>query len=520
MNRRAGRLATLTVAIGTAVSTLVPLGRAVAVTELPVLTGEAGEFQPARGPAHLAWEQNTRGHPNHYDVFVKPDGGSEMRVNPRRTQGAMGGVDGGTLVYQEFQGDRRSSIRFYDMNAKQRLKPPGGVNSKAWEYWPSLSGRWLLFAREFDNGRRILILYDVQTDTRQILDRTKKEEDFIGPGQVNGDYAVWSTCTPKCDVLVHHIPTDTTTKVPNPGGYQRGPSVSPGGVVYFSRGNKKCGSSVSLVRYPPGGPAQTLLDLQDPLDIHDTFVFSDPNGGTEVLYERIGCGRAAASDIFKIVDAQTGSITIRKDAAPDDAQNFEFEPSDTLQVDNFILDDDPDPAFSNQRVFAGLAPGDYTVREVLTSLPGSWRFTALDCTGGGPDTTVSLPTATASIGLDGGENVVCTYTNTKQGSITIVKDASPNSSQDFQFTPSANLPGGIFSLDDDANATLPNQKVFAELAPGTYTVQEAAVAGWTVTGISCSGGGGNTSADVGARTATIGLDPGETVVCEFDNLDT
>ncbi len=495
----------MTVAMGAAVSMLVGVEPAAAVAEVPVLTSDAGEFQPARGPRHLAWEQNTRGHPKHYDVIMKPDGGSEVRVNPRRTQAAMGGVDGTTLVYQEFRGER-SNLRFYDMDNEKRFNPPGGVNSKQWEYWPSLSGRWLLFAREFDNGRRILILYDLEAKSREILDRTKKEKYFIGPGQVNGDYAVWSRCTPRCGVLVHHIPTDTTTKLPNPGGYQRGPSVSPGGVVYFSRGNKRCGSSVSLVRYPPGGPAQTVLDLQDPLDIHDTFVFSDPNGGTEVFYERIGCGRAAASDVFKIVDVGTGSITVRKDALPDDAQNFEFEPSDALQFDNFILDDDTDPAFSNQRVFAGLAPGDYTVREVVSSLPGSWSLTGVECTGGGSDTTVSLPTAAASIGLDGGENVVCTFTNTKNGSIIVEKQTDPpGSSQSFSFS------GEITATLTDGQSTSKS------VPPGSYWVTEEATSGWTLTDLDCDDA--NSVGNVGSQTATFVIEPGEPVKCTFTNTD-
>ncbi len=509
-----GKLAILVTLAAAMLAT--PATGGTAVTEVPVLTSEAGEFQPARGLGFLAWEQNTRKHPKHYDVFAKADGGGEVRVNPRKTQAAMGGVDGSTLVYQEFRGEK-STLRFYGMDTKQRSNPPAGVNTKAWEYWPSLSGRWLLFAREFDNGRRLLILYDLQAETRRILDRTKGEKEFIGPGQVNGDYAVWSTCTPRCDVLVHHIPTDTTTKVPNPGAYQRGPSVTPGGVVYFSQGKKRCGSSVTLVRYPPGGPAESLLDLQDPLDIHDTFVFSGPTGETEVFYERVGCGRAAASDIFKIVDAQAGTITIRKDAQPDDPQNFEFEPSDTLQLDNFILDDDADPAFSNQRAFTGLPAGTYTVREVLSSLPGTWNLTGLDCTGGGSNTSVSPSTGTATIGLDGGENVVCTFTNTREGVIAVVLDAEPPTGNDFSFSPSGNLPGGGFVLDDDGEtAVLSNQKSFSGLFPGTYTVQQtAAGGGYTLSSITCVGGGPNTSD--GGSTATIGLDPGESVVCTYVN---
>lgn len=64
------------------------------------------------------------------------------------------------------------------------------------------------------------------------------------------------------------------------------------------------------------------------------------------------------------------------------------------------------------RVFTNVAPGTYTLSEV--DLPQFWRLTALSCGGdaGGTPTTVNLATRTVSIGLDAGEAIVCTFTNT------------------------------------------------------------------------------------------------------------
>ena len=61
-----------------------------------------------------------------------------------------------------------------------------------------------------------------------------------------------------------------------------------------------------------------------------------------------------------------------------------------------------------------------------------------------------LATGIATIDLDPGETVDCTYTNTKRGTINIVKDAAPDDVADFGFTETITpITGGSFTLDDD-----------------------------------------------------------------------
>ncbi|MGA9160256.1 MAG: hypothetical protein WB297_05255, partial [Actinomycetota bacterium] len=118
-----------------------------ATPELLLGRNKVGEYQPVRGDTYLAWQQNTRQHPSHYDVFARPmAGGEKFKVNARQTQGANGGIDGDTLVYQQFKG-KRSDLKFFDLGTRTRTSPPAGVNTDQWEYWPSFSGDWLLFAR-------------------------------------------------------------------------------------------------------------------------------------------------------------------------------------------------------------------------------------------------------------------------------------------------------------------------------------------------------------------------------------
>ncbi|MEO5566912.1 MAG: hypothetical protein ABIR92_00375, partial [Gemmatimonadaceae bacterium] len=164
-----------------------------------------------------------------------------------------------------------------------------------------------------------------------------------------------------------------------------------------------------------------------------------------------------------------GSITIVKVAQPNHAQDFTFT-SDQASIAPFPLDDDSDNTLSNQRVFSGLPAGSYSFTE--TQVAG-WTLASIVCTPSGGATT-NITAGVATIVLAAGDNVVCTFTNTivpTTGSITIVKDAQPNDAQDFSFSSNqANiLP---FSLDDDSDATLSNQKVFSGLPAGSYTFTE------------------------------------------------
>ncbi|MGH2675058.1 MAG: TolB family protein, partial [Actinomycetota bacterium] len=263
-----------------AILVLMASAGAVAAQEIPVLTTAAGEFQPARGPNHFAWEQNTKARPRHYDVFVQPDGGSPIKVNGGRSNGAMGGIDGDLLVYQEFR-KRKSDLYFFNLTTGQRSRLPKAVNSRHWEYWPSLSDPWLLFARwNMKQGWRRLFLHNLETGEKRVLDHTRAEKAFIGPGQVNGDYAVWSTCPPKgkCQVYRYHIPTGSKALIPNPGAYHRAPSVIADGTVYLARGGKRCGAAESLVRSPIEGTETVLVQLPEALSVGDTYAFTHPNG--------------------------------------------------------------------------------------------------------------------------------------------------------------------------------------------------------------------------------------------------
>ena len=109
-----------------------------------------------------------------------------------------------------------------------------------------------------------------------------------------------------------------------------------------------------------------------------------------------------------------------------------------------------------------------------------------------------------------GADVTCTFTNTKFGSITIVKDAIPDGPPDVLVHRFARRvhprrrPG-----DDD-----PDSFTDTDLADGTYTVTETAVTGWDLQSIVCDDG-----TDVPAGTATVDIEIalGADVTCTFTN---
>lgn len=117
--------------------------------------------------------------------------------------------------------------------------------------------------------------------------------------------------------------------------------------------------------------------------------------------------------------------------------------------------------------------------------------------------------ATATVDKDG--TTICTFSNAvNKASLTIIKNAVPDDPQDFTFTTSDNLTG--FNLDDDSDTTLSNTQIFNGLFPGSYTVSESSLEGWT-TNVECS----RTPDFQDGNTVSFNLTAGENVSCTFAN---
>lgn len=105
-------------------------------------------------------------------------------------------------------------------------------------------------------------------------------------------------------------------------------------------------------------------------------------------------------------------------------------------------------------------------------------------------------------------------------SITILKDARPDSSKAFEFTTTGGLNTDAtgFELTDDSTKGLPSQN-FDDLGAGKYTVTEKETAGWKLSDITCEARGDATfKVDEDKRKVSITLDgSNQHVVCTFTN---
>jgi len=168
-----------------------------------------------------------------------------------------------------------------------------------------------LFARLYGNGARRIFLFDLSTGDSRRLDGVRGAGSDLAPGQVSGDWAVWSKCRQgDCDVIRYHIPDGTREKLPNSGTRQHAPSVDPDGTVFFARANARCGGSVKLIRRPLQGAETVLWRISSGDDIGTTRTFVDPAGVTTVLFDQFDCDQATGSDAWAMGEDFTPGLTV------------------------------------------------------------------------------------------------------------------------------------------------------------------------------------------------------------------
>ena len=211
-------------------------------------------------------------------------------------------------------------------------------------------------------------------------------------------------------------------------------------------------------------------------------------------------------------NTKRGTVTIKKvtDPAESGATATSFTFSQTFDATgNFSL------IHNGTKTFSNIVPG--TAKTVVESDPTpGYDLTSIVCTGAATYTG-TVATRTLSVTPAAGETITCTFTNTKRGKITIVKDdQNPEKDPtDFSFTTTGDGLSG-FPLDDDDDATLSNTKVFSNLVPGgSRVITEGANTSWDLTAINCTGSGYTT--DVPNRKVTIVLTNGGDVTCTFVN---
>ena len=289
------------------------------VRDVPVLTGPAGIGQVTGSGEWLAWSQNTRRHPNSIDVFAKRQGGRRFKVYDGRGRTSLGGLDGSRLVYQQFRSGRRSAysqIRIANL-AKRTDRALRAVNSRQWEFWPSISGRWVLYGRTYlRRGITKILLTDLRSGDTRVLDKGRAVT-YFQPGQVNGNFAVWMKWrrSVKPRMLLYDIAARDQIPVPTGDRYNWAPSVSSEGVVYFARSGRACGSGVRLVRWERGRDEITRVRFPDGIDMSDSYV-STTGGTVQVVHNRLRCDSATGGDLYRLIEGEAAvrraTLTVTK----------------------------------------------------------------------------------------------------------------------------------------------------------------------------------------------------------------
>jgi uncharacterized repeat protein (TIGR01451 family) len=176
----------------------------------------------------------------------------------------------------------------------------------------------------------------------------------------------------------------------------------------------------------------------------------------------------------------------------------------------------PDPAVNGNfslttaggtksQAFNGLENGDYSVTE--GAAPAGWSFTSAACVNDDTQGTVgTISSQTASVSLTRGESVTCTFTNTRQATLTVNKVLAPSNDP------------GKFNLQIDGNtagtgANVGNNGTTGAIAvtPGSHTVGETAG-----TGTSLGNYVGVISGDCAAN-GSVTVAPGDSKVCTITN---
>ncbi|HJU50999.1 MAG TPA: SpaA isopeptide-forming pilin-related protein [Acidimicrobiia bacterium] len=172
-----------------------------------------------------------------------------------------------------------------------------------------------------------------------------------------------------------------------------------------------------------------------------------------------------------IAISNCGTVTINKETIPDGATgSFNFN-QDIEGTADFSLSDD------GSKVFSDVLAGSYEVSE---DVPSGWLLTSIVCTGG---TTVNGTDDDVAITLAAGDDVECTFTNTRQtGAIEITKtrkhaaDGAGNHAHEgvtFTIT-GGDLPTAGQTVVTDANG----EACVDGLSLDTYTVTETVPAGY------------------------------------------
>jgi hypothetical protein len=300
----------------------VPLAYAL-LAEQPVFFAAKNERNPAAGYAGVAGEvwaftRSRTGDPNRYDAYAKKGANSPIKLN-EAGQGWTGGMDYPIVSYQQVSGGG-SDIYFYDLETDTDATHPAPINTaKFWEWHPSISGSMsdyhLLFGQDNTNNptQRVILHHHsvVGPGAHESLELSAvtRASHYLQPDQLSGNWATYTRCTPRCNVVRYDVMAETKMTLAKPvttrPRHQYAGAVTTSGAVYLVRSGPSCGEKVKIVRYDAARSDPALgtivAALPSGFDIVFAFARENPGGSVDVFYDRVKCS-TGRFDIYKIND--------------------------------------------------------------------------------------------------------------------------------------------------------------------------------------------------------------------------
>ena len=165
--------------------------------------------------------------------------------------------------------------------------------------------------------------------------------------------------------------------------------------------------------------------------------------------------------------------------------------------------------------FDDLPAGPYQVTE---DVPADWLTT------GTCDDGTRVQGGRVDVDLEPGDDVSCTFRNIQRVSLTVTKDAAPNSTQDFAFSSLARSGrcGPVRTRRRRDRDRRPRGRPAGQhdhghtLVPGLYTVTESTTEGWRLADLECTGDQVLLE-DAAAGTASVRLAAGQSAQCVYRN---
>ena len=300
-------------------TTLAPTATAL-VDPVPVKATSAREIFPAAGAdadhTYFAWTRADAD--GSYRAVLSIDDVGRIRMDAGVAQDVFSGsVSDGGVVLQVVRAQDSDLMR-YDIATGSTARISDRTSDGRWQWRPTASGPWLLFGENRSDDDRSpwrVILMNTVTGEVRVLDRSASRCRCISPGQVNGDFAVW-TKGAKGDVFRYRISTGVTREIPDPQHLdQSAPSVSTDGTVFYVQASLACGTSVALVRSDPDGTVTQLFQMAPNREPLETSAFDEGDGTVTLYFDRYVCD-TGASDILKIPSADTASLGRGQPARP------------------------------------------------------------------------------------------------------------------------------------------------------------------------------------------------------------